>query len=80
MGLRKVPFKTCYGEEKLADKLAIFLETDQDGEPFYKIEGFCGGVVRFLVDYGRDRDEMIQRFAELSGKLLSGQMAELKRR
>ena len=24
MGLGKVPFKTCYGEEKLADKLAIF--------------------------------------------------------
>lgn len=80
MGLGKVPFKTCYGEEKLADKLAIFLETDQNGEPFYKIEGSCGGIVRFLVDYGRDRDKMIQRFAELSGKLLSGQLEELKRR
>ena len=80
MGLRKVPFKTCYGEEKLADKLAIFLETDQNGEPFYKIEGSCGGIVRFLVDYGREIEVVIQRFAGVCGNMLSRQLEELKRR
>ena len=80
MGLRKVPFKICYGEEKLADKLALFLETDQDGEVFYKIEGSCGSVNRFLVDYGRDREEMTKKFAGLTERLLSGQLAEVNRR
>lgn len=79
MGLHQVEFITCYGERKKADKLSLFLEADKDGEPFYKIEGSCGGTVRFAIAFDKSPEAVMVRFRELAKELLAGQREQAER-
>ena len=60
--------KTWTGEEKPVKKVLFFPETDQNGDLFYKIEGWDNNSC-FMISYSHDKVKAWKEYIELLQRL-----------
>lgn len=69
--------KTWAGEIRGAKKITFFVEKDNKGELFYKIEG-QNNTEFFMIQYKREREEAWEIYIKLMNELVDNQEKNLK--